>query len=178
VQPGSVYAWSNGESTQTITVTASGNYFVTIINACGTALSNVSQVEILQAPPAPLVTASGPTTFCQGASVDLTASFSSNIIWNTGETTQTISVSQSGNYFVVFTAANGCTSSSIPVTVIVDLPPVAPVLPPSITQCGGSVTLDAGSLGGSTSYLWSNGATTSSITVTVSGSYSVLVSNS
>jgi gliding motility-associated-like protein len=178
VQPGSVYAWSNGESTQTITVTASGNYFVTIINACGTALSNVSQVEILQAPPAPLVTASGPTTFCQGASVDLTASFSNNIIWNTGETTQTISVSQSGNYFVVFTAANGCTSSSIPVTVIVDLPPVAPVLPPSITQCGGSVTLDAGSLGGSTSYLWSNGATTSSITVTVSGSYSVLVSNS
>lgn len=178
VPSGTTYAWSNGANTQTITVSASGNYFVTLSNACGTVVSNVSQVEILQPPPAPQVTAGGPTTFCAGGSVDLTSSLATNIVWNTGETTQTITVNQSGTYFVVFTAANGCSSSSNLVNVIVDLPPVAPILPSNINQCGGTVTLDAGFLGGSTTYLWSNGATTQTITVSVSGVYSVVVSNS
>jgi large repetitive protein len=175
---GTTYAWSNGESSQTITVTASGNYFVTLVNSCGSAISNVSQIEILQTPPAPVVISSGPTTFCLGGSIDLTSSLATNLVWSTGETTQTITVNQSGTYFVTFTSVNGCTSTSIPVNVIVDLPPVAPVLPANITQCGGTVTLDAGFLGGSTNYLWSTGATTQAITVSVSGIYSVLVSNS
>jgi len=43
------------------------------------------------------------------------------------------------------------------------------------TQCGGTVTLDAGNAG--SSYLWSTGATTQTIMVSVSGNYSATVTN-
>ncbi|HEY4800590.1 MAG TPA: T9SS type A sorting domain-containing protein, partial [Bacteroidia bacterium] len=45
-----------------------------------------------------------------------------------------------------------------------------------VTQCGGTVVLDAGNAGAT--YLWSNSATTETITALVSGTYSVVVTNS
>ncbi|MDQ2180898.1 hypothetical protein, partial [Marinifilum sp. D714] len=43
------------------------------------------------------------------------------------------------------------------------------------TCAGGTITLDAGNPG--SSYLWSNGATTQSVTVNASGNYSVVVTD-
>ncbi|MDP5202408.1 hypothetical protein Q9Q97_22640, partial [Flavobacterium sp. DG2-3] len=82
----------------------------------------------------------------------------------------------SGNYYVSQTL-NNCESSRTLVGVTVNPTPVAPSISAdgATTFCqGGSVTLT--STGGS-SYLWSNGATTQSITVSTSGSYSVRVTN-
>src|SRR3989442_12728948 len=49
--------------------------------ACATTLT-------VNANPTPTVTAGGPTTFCQGGSVKLTASSASSYLWSDGETSQ------------------------------------------------------------------------------------------
>jgi len=56
----------------------------------------------------PVITASGPTTFCLGDSVTLTASAGNNYQWSTGEITQSIVVKNSGNYSVLV----NCVSSA------------------------------------------------------------------
>lgn len=70
-------------------------------------------------PTAPTITAGGTTTFCDGGSVTLTSSQGTGNTWSTTETTQSISVTTSGNYNVTYENANGCkaTSADIAVTV-------------------------------------------------------------
>jgi PKD repeat protein len=63
------------------------------------------------------ITPQGPTTFCSGGSVVLNASLANQYLWSNGATTQSTTVSTSGNYTVIGTSANGCTTTSAPVTV-------------------------------------------------------------
>src|SRR6185295_5072654 len=67
--------------------------------------------------PAMTITPQGPTSFCAGGSVMLTASVANQYSWSNGSTTQSITVNTSGNYTVTGTSANGCTTTSAPVTV-------------------------------------------------------------
>ncbi|WP_333696768.1 lamin tail domain-containing protein, partial [Flavobacterium sp.] len=110
-------------------------------------------------------------------SVTLTASPAASYLWSTGATTPSIVVTQSGSYTVV-TTVNGCESeaSEAVVVLVYDLP-AAPTVTPSgsTTLCfGETVTLTASP---AASYLWSTGATTSSIVVGTNGSYSVVVTD-
>ena len=175
---GSSYLWSNGETTQTILVSASGNYSVQISNACGTVTSTIANVTLFNAPNAPVVSANGVTNFCQGGSVVLTSNIANGIQWSNNESTQSITVSASGDYSVLFTDANGCTSTSNIITVVVDAPLVAPNLGGPFTQCGGTITLDAGNASANNNYLWSSGQVSQSINVNTSGNYFVTITNS
>lgn len=175
---GASYLWSNGETTQTIVVSTSGSYSCQITNACGIVSSTVADITLFNTPNAPVISASGPTTFCQGGSVDLTSNIASGILWSNNETTATINVTTLGNYSVLFTDVNGCTSTSNIIVVQVDAPLVAADLGGPYTQCGGTVTLDAGNSSINNQYLWSSGENTQSITVGVSGSYFVTTTNS
>ncbi len=170
------WLWNTGAVTQSINVTTTGNYWVTVtdINGCSATSAPVS-VNV-NANPTPTITAGGPTTFCQGGSVTLTSSFALNYLWNTGATTQSITVSTNGNYSVTVTDANGCSATSLPVAVNVNLLPQPVVdVDGSPTFCaGGSVQLTS-SVG--TAYLWNTGATSQSITVSAAGSYSVTVTD-
>ncbi|MGZ4090800.1 MAG: hypothetical protein ACXVNO_08785, partial [Bacteroidia bacterium] len=67
----------------------------------------------------PLITPSGPTTFCQGGNVTLTADPGyASYSWNTGATTQAITVSTAGTYIVNVLTSAGCSASgSVVVTV-------------------------------------------------------------
>lgn len=57
------------------------------------------------------ISANGPTTFCQGGSVILTASGGNSYAWTPGgATTSSITVTTSGNFSVLVTAANGCST--------------------------------------------------------------------
>ncbi|MBC7777994.1 MAG: T9SS type A sorting domain-containing protein, partial [Phycisphaerae bacterium] len=174
----STYLWSNNSTTQAITVSNSGNYGVTITNANGcSAISTATSVTANPSPPPPAITPSGPTTFCQGNSVTLTASAASTYLWSNGATTQAITVSSSGNYGVTITNANGCSASSNATSVTVNpLPPVPTITPSGATAfCqGNSVTLTASA---ASTYLWSNNLTTQGITVSISGNYIVTVTN-
>jgi hypothetical protein len=60
----------------------------------------------------PTVSASGPTTFCNGGSVTLTASSGSAYLWSNGATTQSILVTTGGNYNVRVTQTGGCSAQS------------------------------------------------------------------
>ncbi|NUY80448.1 T9SS type A sorting domain-containing protein [Flavobacterium sp. MAH-1] len=171
--------WSNGATTQSITVSATGNYSVTFNNGtCASAPSAVTAVTVNPAPATPTISASGATTFCQGGSVTLTSSAATGNTWSTGATTQSITVSASGNYTVSVSNGTCASASSAATTVTVNPIPAQPTISASgaTTFCqGGSVTLTSSSATGN---LWSTGATTQSITVTQAGIYSVSVTNS
>ncbi|MNX19336.1 NPCBM-associated, NEW3 domain of alpha-galactosidase [compost metagenome] len=106
---------------------ASSNYYVSqTLNACESTRLLVS-VTVNPTPATPSISADGATIFCQGGSVVLTSTGGSGYLWSTGATTQSITVSASGNYSVQVTNASGCPSSfSTPVTVTVNSIPTAP----------------------------------------------------
>lgn len=70
--------------------------------------------------PIPAITASGPTSFCQGESVTLTAPDGYTYLWSNGATSQNISITTAGEYKVKVSNADGCFSYSNPVSVMVN----------------------------------------------------------
>ncbi|KAA5547448.1 S8 family serine peptidase [Adhaeribacter rhizoryzae] len=62
--------------------------------------------------PAATITANGATKLCAGSSLMLVASPGFEYLWSTGETTQSITVTQPGNYSVEVKNASGCTTKS------------------------------------------------------------------
>lgn len=170
---GTSYSWSNGATTQSITVSTAGSYSVTVTTGSCVSTSPATAVTVNPVPTAS-VSAGGPTTFCQGLSVVLTASAGSSWLWSNGATTQSITVTTSGNYSVTVTNSFGCSATSGATSVTVNPnPPAVITAGGPITFCqGGSVTLTANA---GTSYLWSNGATTQAITISAVGTYNLSV---
>ncbi len=119
------------------------------------------------------IVANGPTVICTGQSVTLgTSEDFDAYIWSTGATTATITASVAGNYKVTVTNASGCTAVASPIVISLDpiqIPTVA-ASGDTIFCTGSEVTLTCSA---ATSYQWSTGATTQSITVGQSGQYSV-----
>ena len=126
---------------------------------------------------APVVELGANRTICQGDSVKLDAGFTPGAVytWNTGATTQKITVKTSDTYSVTVKNTLGQRSDNVLVTV---RPTISVSLPDTIYACvGDTVTLVAGT-DISNSYFWTpNGQTTPSIKVTQSGIYHVLVNN-
>ena len=164
------YLWSGGATTQTINVTTSGNYIVTVTNAAGcTATTN----KVITVNALPVPTISGPAGICPGASANLVAGSYASYLWSNGNTTSSITTNVSGNYTVTVTDVNGCVGSSNynllsfqnPIPVINGMA--------AICQNQNSI-LDAGSFA---SWQWSTGAVSQTISVNQSGTYSVTVTN-
>jgi hypothetical protein len=172
------YLWSDGKRTRIIAAKANGTYVVTVTDSNGCASNSPAVAVTVHAKPQPVITASGPLSFCPGDSVTLDAGANyATYSWSNGESTRSIVVKTSGTFSVTVSNPNGCFGTSLPVTVTRSLTPV-PVITANgpLTFCaGGSVELDAGS--GWASYQWSTGARTRRITVTQSGLYNVRVSN-
>jgi len=140
-------------------------------------VSNTINVLVNPIPMAPVINANGPTTFCAGSSVILSSSVATGNTWSTGQSAQSILVTASGTFTLQY-SLNGCPSpNSDPVTVVVNSNPAVPVISASgpLTVCQGeSLFLFSSAPAGNT---WSNGATSQSIPVTASGSYSLTVTN-
>jgi PKD repeat protein len=175
--PGSSYLWSNGLTAQSITVTTSGNYSVAVSNGSCSANSGITAVTVNTTGVAS-ITPGGPTTFCQGGNVTLTANAGNGYNWSTGAGTQTINVTASGIYTVTVDDINGCASSTASLSITVNPNPATP----SVTA-GGVTSLCFGdnvilSSDAADHYLWSTGAVTQTISVSTAGSYSVTNYNS
>lgn len=70
--------------------------------------------------PDPTITASGPISFNEGESVELTSSSADEYFWSDGSTTASITVSTSGTYFVDIVDENGCQGTSGSIEVVVN----------------------------------------------------------
>ncbi len=120
---------------------------------------------------------------CSGAGAQLNGSGGSVYQWypSTGLSDATISnpiatPNSTTNYTLTVTDLNGCVSpTSSPITITVFNQPPAPVINPAgpITLCSGQNIVLTSSSGAS--YLWSNGATTSSVTVSQNGTFNVRI---
>jgi hypothetical protein len=176
--------WTDGSTNQSINVSSSGSYSVTVSNGGCSVSSSAITVSVNTVPSTPTISISGATTFCQGGSVTLTSSSSSGNTWSNGSTNLSTVVSLSGNYSV--TVSNGnCSATSLGTTITVNPMPTAFVTASGSTSIcqGGSVVLNA-NVGTGLTYQWKNngtnisGATLSSYTATTTGNYAVTVASS
>jgi hypothetical protein len=149
-----------GQGTTSITVDAitagTGNVTVTQTNACGTSPATSYAVTI-DAAPVVTVTAGGPTTFCAGDSVMLTANGALTYFWTpTSETTMMITAIPSSTtlYNVIGLASNGCASSAS-VTVTVNQLPTVTTNTSALTLCAGDFATLFGA--GAATYTWTGG---------------------
>jgi hypothetical protein len=166
---GYAYLWSNGATSRAITVNASGTYTVT--TSLGSCTASDSVTVTVNPAPSATITASGPTTFCEGGSVKLTAPDGYAYLWSNGATSRAITVNASGTYTVT-TSLGSCTATDSATVTVNPMPTATITASGPTTFCdGGEVTLSAPA--GATSYLWSNGATDRQIIVAASGTYSV-----
>ncbi len=139
--------------------------------------------------PGATLSVGGPTTFCGGGSVRLTAPIGTTYSWSSGQSTPFIDATTSGTYSVTVYNSFGCSQKSNDVVVTVKPAPIIYVTPgSSVTICeGSSVQLTAGpefssgKAGSNTitrinTFVWSNGTIGSaypSITATTGGVYTV-----
>ena len=104
--PGNTYLWNNGSTSQSIAATTPGNYTVTVTNAGG--CHTICTTHVTQYP-LPLQTLGADQVICSWQTVILNAGNPGcTYNWNTGVTTQTITTSDSGNYWVSVTSPQGC----------------------------------------------------------------------
>ena len=124
------------------------------------------------------ISASGPLAICSGSSVTLTANSGAQYLWSPGgQTTRSITISSAGSYTVRVTSTSGANATSSPAVVTTSTSGSTPTISASgpVSFCpGSSVTLTSSS---ASSYLWSNGAISQSITVSTSGNYTVTAGN-
>jgi hypothetical protein len=168
--PGASFDWSSGETTQTITVTSSGFYEVTVTDAYGFSVTDGINVTIL---PSPTVSLGPDLTVCDGVTLDA-ANPGADFFWSTGATSQTIDVTSSGTYSVTVSTGPGCTGTD-DIDVTVNFSPEALF---TYTLSGGwAEFFDAST--GATSWSWDFGDGTGSTSqftdhiYTTSGNYVV-----
>ena len=151
--------WSTNATTTTITVSITGNYTVTVTdaNGCVSASTPIS-VNVSNAP-TPTISASS-TQACSGDVVTVTASAADSYSWSTGETTQSIQVSNTASVFVTVTNANACNGVGQSATTNITFT-ATPTAAGSFTTAGNIVTFTNTSTGAA-SYSWDFGDFTNS----------------
>jgi PKD repeat protein len=158
------YSWNTGATSSSISLSpaTSTNYTITG-TSLGCSKTNTTSITVT---PNPTITVSSPTTICAGTSVNLTASGATTYSWNTGATTNSISVSpaSSTNYTITGTSS-GCSKTN---TTSVAVNPTPALTVNASTICAGASTNLTAS--GATTYSWNTGATTNSISVSPASS--------
>jgi len=147
------------------------NYTLTLTD--GNCMDEVNvTVNIL---PAPSPAISGPTEFCPGSSVTLSAGPGySSYQWSIGGTGSSVTVGASATVSVTVTNAQGCTG--VATHMVTALPAPMPSIAGDNYVCNGvAATLTASP--GFTDYTWSTGSHDQFITVNAAGLYSVVVTD-
>lgn len=169
--------------------TCNGNYWIVVeidphhFFSEENKLNNVVAVPITlaqQGGSVPLITASGPLSFCTGGSVTLTSSAGSNYLWSNGATTQSINVTQAGSYAVTINSGTTCPATSNASVVSVSSLNVSASATPSSLCPGQNVQLNASVSGNGTTLVPVSFSNNSVVSIpdnsTVGASTSVTVS--
>lgn len=156
------FLWSNGATTQTITVSPNEttSYSVTVSNADNSssdtddvlvAVNNLPEIELGE-----------DQTICFGDTITLVGPEADSYLWSTGETTQSISISPTGDtIYTLEITLNNCSEIDDVEIFVSELPDVNAGTDQTI-NVGESITLQAS---GADSYVWSTGEETAQIEV-------------
>ena len=177
------YLWSSGETTSNITGKTAGTYTVTVNDDFLPGCTTTCQAVITSTVTLPTATCSK-TDNTNCATPNGTASVVTNgdqILWSNGATTASITGLSAGTYTVTVTnTTTGCTNTCQAVVNNATVNPTCIVTINSQPSCanltGGSVTVTPSPVGTYT-YLWSNSATTATVSGLMGGSYTVTVTN-
>lgn len=165
------YAWEDFRTKTPIrTITRPGLYWVTVTSPGGCVASDTILVT---AEPGSTPNLGTDRAICQGTQVVLSPGGGfRKYMWNTGDTTATISVGAAGKYWVRTINNRGC---EVMDSVMVTLLP-RPNLGPDVRVCDGErVTLNAGP--GYRSYMWNVGSTSQTLLAAKAGKYWVRVTD-
>lgn len=121
------FLWNTGETTQSITVSESGTYTVEVtIEEC-----TVTESVTILLSDTPVIDLGGDQNLCDVTSYEITAELivgdpdEATFLWNTGETTQSITVTEAGTYTVEVAIAQCVSTASVTInfydTPIIDL---------------------------------------------------------
>lgn len=165
------YLWQDGSTQPTFDVQMPGVYRVDVSNKCGA----VSDTILIDYDSTPTVDLGPDTVLCQGQSYLFNVAFSpyTTYQWQDNSTSPVYTVINAGTYSVTLT--NGCGTATDNVDITYLQPPPDPFLGNDTVLCGGSLILNSGLAG--YSYLWQDGSTNPTLTVTTEATYSLRVSN-
>ena len=178
------YKWNSGATTPSIRgIKTAAKYSVQVIdqNACISKPSDTTLVTIFRLPAKPVISASGPLTFCNGGSVTLTSTPNVRYIWSSKDSTRAITLRASGDFSVAVRDANNCLSPTSDISKVVVNPlPAKPTITASgpLSFCAdASVVLTSSDLVNNerTRYRWSTTDSTKSLTVKTSAVLTVRV---
>ncbi|WP_372752704.1 gliding motility-associated C-terminal domain-containing protein [Labilibaculum sp.] len=176
------YLWSNGAGTSTLTVIESGTYSVTVMDEDGNSKTDEIIVTVHALP---IVDLGDDITLYDGETASLDAGddgTGGSYEWNTGEDTQTITVSEENVYSVMVVDEFGCSSTDEISVIMKEGHSFTVDLGDDIEICEGdqvylTPTVDR-TFTSDPTYLWSpSGSTESGILVDESGSYCVTVTD-
>ncbi len=193
---GNTYVWRrdgtaiSGATNAIYTATLAGTYTLVVSNGGCSTTSSSTTVTVGTAPAA-TITAGGATTFCSGGSVVLSGNTGTGYtyVWKrggtviSGATSSSYTANVAGSY--TRTVSNGgCATTSASIAVTVAAGPTATITAGGATSfcSGGSVVLTSNT-GTGYAYLWKrngtaiSGATSSSYTATLAGSYTVTITS-
>ncbi len=167
------YVWNTGETTQTISVSKSGKYWVRALDIFGYVTSDSINVTYLDKKPI------SDTTICFGDTATLHTGLMAgpySFVWNNASTNPFIKTTQAGTYSVKITDGQSCVYNDTTI-VSIDSFSLKIGLGPDSSFCSGN---PLGLFKGASlpaAYLWSNGLTTNTIVITNPGSYSITTTN-
>ncbi len=156
----STYHWSTNETTQRIYAKEEGYYHVKTVDEFGFIDHDTMYLIVYQKPELDL----GPdVSSCYGIPVILNSGFNGENLWNTGSTSESITVENTGTYSVVITDIHLCKNKD---SVNVIFHPLPEVDLGSDTTIGINQTLVISVVSiPDYEYLWYNGSTNTSITI-------------
>jgi gliding motility-associated-like protein len=178
------YNWSNGATTRTISVKASGKYFVTVANASGCSASDTSVVSVINAN-----ILQSDTTICRGSNLSisiLSLKSGQTALWSTGATTSSITVNPTVKTTYRVTVTDGITTCRDSIVVDVSSSELkvtdpAAVCSPAVIDLT-AAALTTGSANGLTYTYWRDSTATQALAnpdkVSVSGTYYIVGTSS
>jgi len=165
---GNNYIWQDGSTNQTLTINTAGTYFVDVVTSEGCASSDTIIVSLGGIN----VNLGNDAILCGGELTLDAGNIGANYLWQDGTTMQTLTVDIPGTY-IVNVDAGGCLGTD---TIIVMYDAINIDLGPDLTSCSLGTVLVASNGVGDT-YIWQDGSTAQTFTITAVGDYSVEVTN-
>ncbi|MBE2189532.1 MAG: hypothetical protein IAE98_08695 [Candidatus Kapabacteria bacterium] len=172
--PEFVYTWNDGTLGTTLIVKVSGVYKVYVAN--GNICIDSAEIEVLvHDSPISEINVIGETFFCVGGSVLLESTIApeTDYIWSTGEKSPSITVAQSGKYWLAVWNQWGCSDTAF--VEIEELPELDVELTTDKPELCIGETVSISTTEEYSRYEWSTGETTRTILVSKAGNYTVTV---